>query len=171
MAQKYTLVPTTVLEGLRRKEGKAHTTEQHSPKDTAVTTPVLEYSDEERSSTMDELPTLLPKGMQQRGRTLLHYIKSWISLDNDMRVKYADGATGSHLLDLIRYYTSSIESQRMRPKDALKFAVLLRKHGVPESALGRRLVLKRKQQPKSSRETNKTKQRKRDVASFQWQRI
>jgi hypothetical protein len=83
---------------------------------------------------------LLPKNQRGKARLLMHYLSPSIKLDSQQRVTYEwNGAQGSNLLDLIKYFTSHNDSmiKTPRPIDADDFSRLIRAVGVPEAALGK----------------------------------
>lgn len=86
-------------------------------------------------SEKENIIDLLPKGYRNKAKLLMHYIPD-IKLNNQGRVVYADGSLGSSLYDLVRYFVSSAQMSSARPLDAPKFAMILTKAAVPQSALG-----------------------------------
>lgn len=56
---------------------------------------------------------------------------------------YDDGTRGSHLLDLVKYCLYAPIRKLPRPIDAVRFGILLREMDVPDSLLGRSLILRR----------------------------
>lgn len=80
---------------------------------------------------------LFPKRSRSRASLLLHYALKHISLDENERVRYGDGSSGSHIVDLVRYFVNPPAMHIERPIDALKFAMHLRSKGVPEAAFAR----------------------------------
>lgn len=186
MAQKFTLVPTALLEKIRA----ARTTDepdfntdqkqrkQNSPSLGSTGNGTDEVSDHgaetDELNRMDKLPLLLPKRQQNKAAAIIHFLKSVVNMDSNNRIIYEDGSVGSHLLDLLRYYTSPISIMKDRPLDALKFGLLLRKAGVPEYAIGRQLVLKRKAdagKPVSVAKRVKNGNGQRSTTKFKWKTI
>ena len=74
---------------------------------------------------------------------LIHYLRGNVTIDDNQRVVYPDGTTGSHILDLIRYYVYPSTLKLSRPLDAIEFGMLLKGIGVPTASIGRDLVLNR----------------------------
>lgn len=142
MAQRYTLVPSSFGQGKLSSE-RAWTSEAAHP--TSVPQPKsLVVEEEDRTeSPLETVLSLLPKRLKNKGKILAHYLKGKVNLDSNNRVIYSDNSLGSHLLDLIRYYTTSSGINISRPIDALQFGLLLKKLGVPDAALGRPITLKR----------------------------
>lgn len=106
------------------------------------------------SSEFEEIITLFPKNYRNRAKSLIHYLKNHIELKNG-RVIYSDGSIGSHLLDLIKYYVFPSALKVPRPIDAAKFGILLKQLDVPNSVVGRSLVLKRENlQPTNKPKSN-----------------
>jgi hypothetical protein len=162
MAQKYRLVPMNNL---------TQTTQpiNHTSSDIAVDP--LNHADEE-TGRYQEIVDLLPKNLRRKAKILLHYLKNQLRLDDNSRIIYADGGQGSHLLDLVKYYTTPRSVKLSRPVDAVKFGLLLKQIGVPDAALGRELILKRSSVRVSASESGLTKNNgpsKR--AKFGWKRL
>lgn len=140
MAQKYTLVPT----------GWTH--QAHQPQQNIESSPAIiteentlpRESDQRRekgSSEMIKMVELFPKNIRNKAKLLLQFVEPRIKTDSDDRVIYDDGQIGSHLLDLIRFFVLPTTMNVSRPIDASKFGIWLKIKGVPNSAVGRDLIL------------------------------
>lgn len=187
MAQKFTLIPTALLDKIR--------TSQPTPNDhTGPTAATQESSDpgvhenlrypdgnvhiedSPHENALESLPLLLPKKQQHKATVIVHFLKTLLKLDTNQRVVYEDGTIGSHLLDLLRFFTSPISVTRFRPLDALKFGLLMRKAGVPDYAIGRQLVLKRKSEGASFSDNKQPTEgrhgaKRGKIAGFKWKTI
>ena len=125
MAVRMALVPESWLEQANRG------VKEEDPNQNKPNLFLTQYNQSQNSIiTMAEL---LPKNLRNRAKVLLHYIDGKIRLSDQQRVIYEDGTTGSHLLDLVRYFTSPLT--KTRPMDSHQFLTLLHKNGVPEHAI------------------------------------
>ena len=110
---------------------------------------------------------LLPKRYQTKARGLIHYLAGRINLDSDLRVVYDDGTTGSHILDLIRYYTYPKILKIHRPLDAVQFGLKLKEIGVPDATISRSVVL----ESEHISDTEDMKQKLKAVKKYVWQTL
>ena len=131
MAKKMVLVPESWLK--QRLDGAGT-----SVPDVAPTRAEVSIVADVPAKNLSDLAQFLPKGYRQRAKILLHYLEPFIKLTDKDRVIYENGQLGSHILDLVKYFVSTFQTDR--PVDAPKFAKLMDKAGVPNSAI----VLKKK---------------------------
>jgi hypothetical protein len=120
MARKYALVPESWL------------TARYENHDTTKNSSDIEIADPKIEHSFAQMVELLPKNLRNRAKIMLHYLEGKITLNEHERVQYSDGAIGSHLLDLVRYYVSPLA--KARPVDAPKFEAVMQSIGVPASA-------------------------------------
>lgn len=141
MAQRYTLIPASL-----EKKPATKTTEVQRGEDENTSLNIqrpIVVEEKKIDTPLATVLSLLPKRLRNKGKILLHYLDGEINLDGSNRIIYSDNSLGSHLLDLIRYYTTSAGINIHRPVDAPQFGLLLKRLGVPDAALGRPIVLKR----------------------------
>jgi hypothetical protein len=119
MARKFALVPESWLNARQVENEK-------SPNHISI-------SEVTGPQSFAQMAELLPKNLRNRAKILLHYLEGKVTLNEHERVQYNDGAIGSHLLDIVRYYVSPLS--KARPLDAPQFEQLITNIGVPSSAL------------------------------------
>jgi hypothetical protein len=88
----------------------------------------------------NEVLESIGKRYRKKAEILIKYLSD--QRKENGRIIYEDGELGSHLVDLIKYFVYPEFLKLKRPADAVKFALLLKHKDVPESVLGRSLVLK-----------------------------
>jgi translation initiation factor 2 beta subunit (eIF-2beta)/eIF-5 len=95
-----------------------------------TTVEVFEPKDQD-ATQLERVSDVLPKCFRSRARIILNYLEGRIHLNGSQRVVYENSVTGSHIVDLLRYFLSAFVKQR--PKDAPMFEKLMKKAGVPDS--------------------------------------
>ncbi len=71
----------------------------------------------------------LPKNLQNHGKSITHAIQGQITISDDNNVIYLPSEeVGSSIIDLLRFYTSSMPSTgiQARPIDAFRFGQVLK---------------------------------------------
>lgn len=126
MAKRYALVPETWLQ----EQVKTSNKQTIQP-----VTSVYESTTENQNDS--DIIDLLPKAYKAKAKTILHYLKGYLKLDNQHRVRYEDNnQLGSHIIDLLRYFAAPFPTER--PIDAPQFFELIKEAGVPSSAVAKR---------------------------------
>ena len=82
------------------------------------------------------MTVMLPKSYQTKGNALLTALDGKIEIDERCHVIYEDG-TGSHIIDLVKYFITPKHLNISRPFDARKFGDLLENFGIPKSLINR----------------------------------
>jgi hypothetical protein len=138
MAKRYAIVPESCLQRLKEPRAATAVDEETLPMHREEI--VVHEETPETPAPANQVLDLLPKNQRAKARILMHYLSPSIKLDSQQRVTYEwNGAQGSNLLDLLKYFTSHNDSlvKTPRPIDAEDFARLIRSAGVPEAALGK----------------------------------
>ncbi len=93
-------------------------------------------NDEELHGVHQFIMELLPKQQKGKGNIFLHYLLKNVTLTPDNRVLYPDGEVGSSVLDVVRYFVTSIKLPVKMPVDGIKLANLIHEWSFPYSAFG-----------------------------------
>jgi len=95
-------------------------------------------SDEDKKTEFMALADVLPKSLKNRARLLLSHLYGKVELSENNQVIYPDtGKSGSHLLDLARYFLTGKQFSSLRPVDTPQFAQLLLDLSTPKSSLAK----------------------------------
>ena len=126
---KYNLVPISTLQATNQ-----NTKEPEVPRPTI-------YEPTRAENPFESLVELLPKRYRQKATVIAHYLNGNIQLDPNQRIIYEDGSSGSHFLDLMRYFVYPKSIKVSRPIDAVRFGLLLKSMGVPDFAIRKEISL------------------------------
>ena len=96
----------------------------------------------EPKKTSDKLVfmiALFPKAYRGRAKTILSHLDGHIELDLSNRVVYNGDTVGSHLYDLVKYFSAPKIAKIARPLDAPQFLKLMQANSVPDGVITRRV--------------------------------
>lgn len=88
-----------------------------------------------------EVIDMLPPTYQKRAARLMKRLEGYLELDDwQLRVQWANGEPGSHLMDLLQYLlmtgAARSKSKMEKPRDFESFLQLMANVGIPDSLVG-----------------------------------
>ncbi len=134
-AQRMVLVPQAMLDRLRRNEQKPAESVVGEP---VVNAPVIIDEPKNISDKFEFMIALFPKAYRGKAKIILSHLDGYVELDPSNRVIYGENTVGSHLYDLVKYFTAPKSGKTGRPLDAPQFLKLMQDNGVPNGVITQR---------------------------------